>query len=201
MMKNILSTMVFSLFIVACSGPDVSKWSDEEVSAWCAESGLYNLETALPDAAVNKREYASQYMKNPKEWDAAVKFLEDEKLGTLDDGRYELTGNGTYANVQRYTTKSDADFEAHRKYIDIQYIVSGNEIIEVAPLSCVSNKSVSYSPVKDIEFYETADSSYRIKVSSDNFMILFPCDAHKPCLSDGEKSEVMKVVVKIPYID
>lgn len=187
-------------FFAACSA-DVSRWSDAEIDAWCEESDFFNFEESSPDAGLDRREYVSQCLGNPDEWKAAAEFLKRQDLASLEDGRYELSSAGTYANVQRYRTKSEAQFEVHRKYVDVQFLMEGRELIEVAPLEAAGGQTLEYDESRDIAFYAKADSSYFIKACPRNFAILFPSDAHKPCLSDGEESEVMKIVVKIPYAD
>jgi YhcH/YjgK/YiaL family protein len=107
--------------------------------------------------------------------------------------------NGVFAIVQEYFTKEESVYEAHKKYIDLQYIVSGEEIIYVSDISEVQECVESYDETKDIAFYQTAQSCRKVKLEKDTFVILFPNDAHKPCISVcGNPSEVRKVVVKIP---
>ena len=72
----------------------------------------------------------------------------------------EIDGTKIYASVSEYTTKEyeDAKFEGHRKYIDIQYIVSGTESIEMADISKVT-ANTDYNENKDIEFYGNCDKT------------------------------------------
>ena len=63
--------------------------------------------------------------------DKAFDFLQKTNLNELPEGRHDIEGDAVYALVQSYTTMNPAkvDFEAHRKYIDIQYLREGSEII------------------------------------------------------------------------
>ena len=128
----------------------------------------------------------------------AFAFIRENNLHALPLGRYDLE-NGVFANVQEYFTKEESVYEAHKKYIDLQYIVSGEEIIYVSDISEVQECVESYDETKDIAFYQTAQSCRKVKLEKDTFVILFPNDAHKPCISVcGNPSEVRKVVVKTP---
>ena len=92
-------------------------------------------------------------------------------------GRYEL-GGGAYALVQEYKTKSaeGAKFEAHRKFIDIQYIFFGEECCYYAPISQM--KAGEYQPDKD--YVDLEGRGFGIPLKAGEFAIFFPRDAHLP---------------------
>jgi YhcH/YjgK/YiaL family protein len=75
-------------------------------------------------------------------------------------------------------------------------VISGKEIINIAPLKSVNNVLVPYEATKDIEFV-TVSKSRDIKATPINFFIFFPDDAHRPGLKDGVNSPVRKVVIKL----
>lgn len=156
------------------------------------------------DKSVDKAELQRQFLANKAEWDAAYKFLQRTDLADLPLGRIDLTGNGTYANVQEYTPDAtkQGKYEYHRKYIDIQYIVSGSEIIYVCPLSDCREKVDDFDPAKDCGFYWHSVAAKSVPVSAGHYVILFPNDAHMPCRpADGVNVPVKKVVVKVPAAD
>jgi len=154
---------------------------------------------ALPAAQLDVREFKRQYKLNKKEWDAALAFLRDSDLQTLSPGRHDITEN-TYAKVQEYTTVSTKDFEAHKDFIDIQYIINGQEIIEVAPTSKAGEVTMPYSKEKDCILYASAQDVDEIFVTPEVFCILFPHEAHKPGITFENPSEIRKVIVKVPYV-
>lgn len=84
--------------------------------------------------------------------------------------------------------------EAHRKYIDIQYLIEGEELIGVAPLASMERVAEA-APERDIWFYE--GETAKLPLSGGRFAILFPQDAHAPCIAAGECRPVRKVVVKV----
>jgi len=123
-------------------------------------------------------------------------FLAGADLLGLPIGRHEV-GLGAFAIMQEYETKplSQGAFEAHRKYIDIQYVISGCEQIGWAPLPSLTETS-DYDEEKDIQWFSGEGSM--LLVPAGTFMILRPNDAHRPCIQVGQQAHVRKVVVKVP---
>src|SRR4051794_40876668 len=72
-------------------------------------------------------------------------------------GRYELQGTEVYADVQSFVTRpeSECKWEAHRKYIDVQYVSEGVERVAVAPISELTEKE-AYIPARDVVFFTGA---------------------------------------------
>lgn len=142
----------------------------------------------------------TQIAANPAQWKAAAAFLTGNKLSDIQTGRHEITPEGTFANVQEYMTKIEAPFEAHRKYIDVQIVVDGQEYINVASLDAVGPLTQEYSESSDIMFWASANPFRAVCADSGHWVILFPSDAHAPCISrDGNPVQARKIVVKIPY--
>lgn len=122
-----------------------------------------------------------------------LNYLASTDFTKVEDGRHDLT-DYLYANIQTYQTKEDALFEAHRDYIDIQYIISGEEKIGVTDYSSCT-EAIAYDKEKDIEFLNGEGEYYLLKEGE--YMILYPQDAHKPSISLNNQSTVRKVVVKV----
>ena len=175
-----------------------STWSDREINEWF-ESGQYlNGLQMTADPSVDRRSFAQHYYDHKETWDKAFAFLKNADFANMTLGRVEL-GNGMFATVSEYPTKDRETtlFEAHQKYIDIQYVASGNELIDVAPLK---NMTVTkpYNSENDIAFGAVTEFS-EMKASAGRFFIFFPADAHRPGLKDGnDNTLVRKVVVKVP---
>jgi biofilm protein TabA len=125
----------------------------------------------------------------------AFEYLQQTDLRTLPTGRYELDGKNLYVMSQEYSSKlpEQGKWEAHRRYIDLQYVVSGTERIGYAHLSRLAQGD--YIPEKDF-LGLTGDGSY-ITLSAGDFMLLFPEDAHMPGMAVGDPVPVKKVVVKV----
>ena len=192
--------MILVLFgMTQCqSSSHPSQWSDQKLNEWF-ESGQYlNGLKLIPDPSIDRRVFARHYYDHKETWDKAFAFLKNTDFTQAALGRIELGGT-MYATVSEYFTKDREGnlFEVHEKYIDIQYIISGVELIDVASLkNMVVTKP--YNPAGDAAFGTVSDFSV-LKTSPDRFFIFFPDDGHRPCLKDGNDSVLIrKIVVKVP---
>jgi hypothetical protein len=140
-MKNsllIIIVMAGLSVISGCSDSSVpSEWSRKKIDRWFEKGDWLNGWQVKPDQSINRKEFAVSYFKNRGKWDKAFNFLKSNDLPGLEIKRYDIDGDNLFAPVSEYMTKNeeDAKYEAHQKYIDIQYVVSGKELIGVAPIS------------------------------------------------------------------
>ena len=140
-----------------------------------------------------------QVAANPAQWQAVYDFLTGNDLAALAVGRHEIVPGGAYANVQEYQTKTEGVFEAHRDFIDVQIVVSGEEVIGVADLADALDCTLEYDKDRDCVLYASASKVRKLDVDSTSWCIFFPSDLHQPGMArDGVPSPVKKVVVKIP---
>ncbi len=117
----------------------------------------------------------------------------------LADGRYEIRGGG-HAIISTYQTASPGEkrFEAHRKYIDLQYVAEGEEIANVAHVSTLVTAE-EYDETRDIAFFHDPASHGTIVLRAGSFAVFYPEDAHRPGMTAGSSpATVRKIVVKIP---
>ncbi len=149
-----------------------------------------------PDSGINLRAFAQHYYAFPQRWQQTFAFLKRSDLKTLPLGRINLDEN-CFALISEYTTKNpeDARFEAHREYIDLQYVIEGEEYMGCVPLT-TTTPLVEYNSEKDILFVNSPESRLT-KATPDNFFIFFPSDAHRPGVKSLQNSRVRKLVVKI----
>ena len=175
-----------------------SKWSDQQLNEWI-ESGQYlNGLQLLPGPSTDNRAFAEHYYNHKEVWDKAFAFLKDANLDTLPLGRIEL-GDNMYATVSEYYPKDREVtlFEAHEINIDIHYVIYGKELIDVAPLESMT-VTRPYDEKNDILF-GTVPKFTELKASPDRFFVIFPYDAHRPSVTDGNDSIfTRKIVVKFP---
>lgn len=132
-------------------------------------------------------------------WKAAFEFLKT-LTPESETGKRLIQGSELFAGIDCYETKSRAaaKLETHRKYVDIQVLLSGTEVIEIFPKQGLT-VSETYNPEKDAEFYRVPqEPRARITLSPGQFLVFFPGDAHMPCLMTGNSPQpVKKVVVKV----
>lgn len=128
----------------------------------------------------------------------AVDFLKNTDLKALAVGKYEIDGKNVYANVVEYETIpwEDAKFEAHEHYTDIQYVITGSEIMTYAPLDVMTVKT-PYNPDKDVVFFTNDVKGIQFAAKDGEYLIFNPWDAHKPKAMNGSPAPIKKVIVKI----
>lgn len=119
--------------------------------------------------------------------------------GTQALGRHEIDGDRCFALVQAYATKpiGSAKFEAHRKYIDVQFLFRGRETILWAPLAAMKGQTMAYDETKEAALWNLVPDVTPLHLGAGHFVILFPEDAHAPCVEWEKSEEVFKVVVKV----
>lgn len=181
------------------SSSDPSTWSNKKVEKWYAKGEWLAGWKVSPDPSINKRELVVSWFRNKERWEKAFTFLKNNNLSKLEAKRFDIDGDNLFATISDYNTKDAATayFEAHRKYIDIQYVISGREIINVAPMADRKDEITAYDALKDIEFF-TVNKIINHVASPSNFFIFFPTDAHRPqILIDGVEAPVRKVVIKV----
>ncbi len=125
----------------------------------------------------------------------AMEFIEKAVAENLEVGRYELDGKNLFALVQEYDSKTDAKWEYHRKYIDIQFIVSGKEIITWDNIKNVPD-GVEYNEEKDIAKFDM-DGGTDVVMEAGYYSILYPQDLHQPGRVFDKVEPIKKIVVKI----
>ncbi len=127
---------------------------------------------------------------------AAFEFLNNPAIRDAPSGRTDIVGDSVFALVQSYVTKpiNEGNLEAHRIYIDIQFLADGEELVGYAPLG--NQKIVTdYVADTDIAFYE-GDAWFTL-LRKGMFAIFFPQDAHLPARHTDTPSSVKKIVLKI----
>ena len=125
----------------------------------------------------------------------AFDFLRNTDLHALAPGKHVVQGEQIFAIVEACAgrTRAEAKLECHRRYIDIQLVLEGDEAMGWKPLEDCLNPVSEHSMEKDIRFFHDAPASY-VPVPPDHFCIFFPEDAHAPLVARGE---IRKVIFKV----
>jgi YhcH/YjgK/YiaL family protein len=145
---------------------------------------------------LDKIENSSKYFPLEAGFEKGFKYLTETDMANLTDGRYDIDGDNVFVLISSYDTKNPAEKlpEAHRKYADIQYMISGCEKIGYANLEA-QKITKEYNEEKDIIFYD--EISFYIKMDEGKFALFLPDDIHMPGIVDGEVKKVKKAVVKV----
>jgi len=147
---------------------------------------------------VNSLKHAARYESLHPRFAKAFAFLRQHDFSLMEPGRVELDGSDLFALVQSYNTMNATEkkWETHEKFIDIQYVASGTEIIGWAPEGSLEPAG-DYNPDKDICFYQDGAPFTPIRLETGFFAILLPEDIHKPGCAAGLSEPIIKVVVKV----
>ena len=147
---------------------------------------------------IDKLENAHLYANISGKIAKALEILKAGEMAKNQDGQYEVEGEDMYCIVVHYPAKpiEQCKFEAHEKYIDVQFIVAGREMVGWADTRELTIKT-PYNDEKDAALYEAPANYSKFEFSQNQFCILWPDDAHMPaCQLDGP-SDIHKVVVKV----
>jgi len=144
---------------------------------------------------INKLQHAERYFKMHPAFEKAFMFLRQNGLAELPAGRHEIDGDRLFCIISKGPGRSraEAKLEAHRKYIDIQYVIAGTDEMGFKPTADCKVIDTEYDADKDIEFFKDKPDSWT-QVPAGSFVIFFPQDAHAPLVSSGE---IHKAVLKI----
>lgn len=145
---------------------------------------------------IDKLSNAGQYYCLSGKIEKALKYLENTDLVNIKIGKHEIDGKNIFAIVSEYEAKNieQGKWEAHKKYIDIQYVVSGKEKIGYAGIN--EMKMIGeYNEEKDILFFDGEGDL--LLVNQGTFALFAPQDVHMPGIRINNGHHVKKIVVKI----
>ncbi len=125
-------------------------------------------------------------------------FLHQNNLNDFDNGSHPIDGDDFFVNIFSYTTADENNriWEAHRDYIDVHYVLSGQEILQQAFLpDCETGE---YEAETDYVPITVAPVRSRCIVSSHFLAIFYPEDAHQTGIAvDDKPIAIRKAVFKI----
>ena len=138
---------------------------------------------------------AEQYYHMHPSLEKAFAFLKRKDLADLPLEKHEIDGDRLFCTLSKNKARKqeDAKLESHRKYIDIHYIIDGQEKAGWKPTSDCKVIYKEYDQAKDIMFFKDAPDKW-IQIPAGSFAIYSTQDAHAPFVGD---SVIHKAVVKI----
>ena len=124
-------------------------------------------------------------------------YIKEYDITKYEPGVYKIDED-VFFTVKIYEPRRPecAGWETHKKYIDIQYVMEGKELMGVAPSNILTVRE-PYDEGKDKMTYLPTDKEATLKLWPGMFALLLPQDAHHPTLIDGEVTRNKKAVVKI----
>ena len=132
----------------------------------------------------------------------AVEYATKTDFTGMADGRHEIPGcdpDEMFGQLWHTTTKPKEEIrpELHRKYLDVQIWLEGEEVFGVAPAENIGNLVEALEP-RDLYLYDDIQDESYVRTRKGCFAVFFPTDAHRPGIcADGTYGKSVKVVVKI----
>jgi YhcH/YjgK/YiaL family protein len=181
--------------------PQNGDWTLNTASKWVEHNSWRKGMMLTLHPSTNLVEFARQYNKNPALWNAAFAYMKNNKLDTLSVGKHEIAGEMLFASVTDGPSKEleKANWESHKKYIDLQYVIRGKERIGVAP-AAGALVTKQYDEAKDVMNYSISEGLYYV-AEPEMFFLFFPSDAHRPNIKVEGFDTVKKIVLKIRVQD
>lgn len=144
---------------------------------------------------LDKLQNASRYYSLHPLFEKAFGFLQQSDLTTLPIGQQAIEGRELFAIISEGTgvPENEARLEVHRKYIDIQYVISGTDHMGWKDLATCSEPNDPYNAERDAAFFPDKTSNW-FDVPAGSFTIFYPDDAHAAMAT---VESVRKVVLKI----
>jgi YhcH/YjgK/YiaL family protein len=169
------------------------------VSSLVAGGLLPRLALAANREALTARLDQWKGLAGTKGLEPAFEFLSKLDSASVTPGRTPIVGDEVYAVASKYASKAveTARFEVHKKFLDVQYVVSGQETIGFLPSAEGLTVFEPYDAEKDIAFFAAPASYSSLAVRAGHFAVFRPGEGHMPgCHLDG-RHDVVKVVVKV----
>jgi len=128
----------------------------------------------------------------------AFEYLARTDLSALPLGRTDIDGADVFVMLSEAETRppEQVKFEAHRRFIDIQLVVRGQESIGYAPVASLVTAE-PYDATKDIEFFSVPQESATLALRAGDFAVFAPGDGHRPSLHLDGPHVSRKAVVKV----
>ena len=203
-------TLATALLFTGCAV--AQNLSKKDADKWVKSKAYAPNFKATVDPSVNSVEFAKQYNANKAVWDKVFAFLANPELATMRGGHVNIDGeNGenAYAIFVNDIPKDFAmsNWEVHKKYIDVHYVIEGKEKIAGVPFSKEIEAAVvtPFNDNSDIGYYknDVFDASKYGIATPENFFVYFPSEFHRPHLKvDPAVAERMKkVVIKVKSVN
>ncbi|HZZ29771.1 MAG TPA: YhcH/YjgK/YiaL family protein [Pirellulales bacterium] len=148
---------------------------------------------------VDRLEEAGIYCRLHPGFDAAFDLLRSTPFEEVPDGRHEVMGDSLVMIVEHVEGpgRDSARLEAHRRYIDVQYIIPAKGAIAQEfgwrPTASCTETTAAYDKAKDIVFFGDQPELW-LSLPPGHFVVFLPSDAHAPV---AVPNKIHKAVIKV----
>ena len=129
----------------------------------------------------------------------AVEWLKRQNFSSMQPGKFQIDGERIHGMLNEYESepKENRRAEAHVRYIDVQYIIKGEEVIGYGCLSSEAEVLEDKLAEKDVIFYKNISDETELVLTAGMYAIFFPWDVHRPNCARTQNSPVSKIVLKV----
>jgi len=197
-MKKIFLSFAFTVIAFFAASAQ-TEWTQAKADKWFADHKYLDGLKLVPAPSTNKIEFAKQYNANKTVWDKVFAYLKTTDLDALPVGKYAIEGTTATVAVTDNPTKEydKTSWESHRKFIDLQYVVTGAEKMEAAPIITLKVTD-EYIDAKDVAHYQGTGTQY--VANQGTFFLFFPADGHRVNIKADGSEHDKKIVIKIPVV-
>ncbi|MGI6501356.1 MAG: YhcH/YjgK/YiaL family protein [Anaerostipes sp.] len=177
----------------------------------CPSDAVQEIKAVADYICINKagegalREFSEWLVEDHKDEDIiaervqnAINYLKSINVTVADTNKKQIVNDDFFYFVQSYNTMPAADckLESHRKYIDIQIMISGEEVMDIVDIFRLSVKE-AYDDNRDVMFWKCPGHMARTSLKKGDCIVLYPENAHRCAISDTGTSSVLKIVGKV----
>lgn len=141
----------------------------------------------------------NRYLQMHPRFSEAFAALEAAAAKPFEAGRHAVSGEELFLVALDYTTKpqEEAIVEGHRAYVDVMYILEGEERIDYLPLREITNITREYDESGDCFLAKLEPTASQIHARAGDIVIFFPEDGHAPGLNWCAPKGVKKLIAKV----
>lgn len=198
-----LTIMAMSVFMISCSSSrKVSNDSgnQKETTTWYNSREWLNGLQLKPHESINQQEFSRQYHLNKTWWDEAFHFLKTHDLENMQPGSYLIDTGNVIATISEVSPKDkeQVNWEAHRNFNDLQYIISGKAQMGIASIDDPKKTvTVPYNPKTDTESFSVTEGEKYYAAEPRTFFIFTPKEIHRPAFKETGYDTIKKIVIKV----
>ena len=198
--RSLIAILAFVLFFISCGGSKSSttKNTSGDGNWYESKAWLHGL-NLTPHSTINQTEFTRQYKNNNKYWDAAFNYMRTTDLLTIPPGQYQIDSGNVYAIIAEVAPKEkdEIQWEAHRNFNDLQYIIKGGAQMGIAAKTDAGSvTSVAYDPKTDNENFSVANPMY-YDAAPGTFFIFTPNEIHRPAIKVAGEDSIKRIVIKV----
>ena len=129
----------------------------------------------------------------------AIEWLTKQDFASMKPGKFQIDGERIHGMLNEYVSepKESRRAEAHARYIDIQYLIAGEEMIGYGPLKKDAEVLEDKLAEKDLIFYKNISEETELVLTVGMYAVFFPWDVHRPNCTRTQSSAVRKIVLKV----